>query len=129
LLAPISRETRRRVNVRFQEFRCGPYCYPDAPWPTEHTETRTACLRRKGEGPTGLEPATFGATIPYTLLPGVAHRFITRLDMRISLLTVAHRCGALRPQWCQRGVKRCRLLPCPEAPYGADDLVGRGELV
>jgi hypothetical protein len=35
----------------------------------------------------------------------------------------------LRSRWCQRGVKRCRLLPCPEAPYGADELARRGELV
>jgi hypothetical protein len=52
--------------------------------------------------PTGLEPATFGATIRRHLFLGVAGGCRIALYKPISLLVVAYCFRVLRPGWCQK---------------------------
>ena len=52
--------------------------------------------------PTGLEPATFGATMRRHRLPRVAGSCKNRLSKPIRLLVVARCFWVLRSGWCQR---------------------------
>jgi hypothetical protein len=62
--------------------------------------------------PTGLEPATFGATIRRHPFLRVAVRCRINLSEPIVLLTAGHCCWELRSEWCQE-VYRLFTFRCP----------------
>ena len=57
LLDSSPHERPHRSNVRFQVFQYAPYCYPDAPGPTEHTETRTTSFTSAALSLPACEPS------------------------------------------------------------------------
>jgi hypothetical protein len=56
----------------------------------------------------GLEPASFGATIPPRVLQEVAQRSESAICKPISVLRFAAGCTVLRSRWCQSGANLAR---------------------
>src|SRR4028118_1437644 len=74
--------------------------------------------------PTGLAPATFGATIRRHLFLGVVGYCRIGKDRPISLLAVAHRFSMLRPEWCQQWCQMASAAPLLRWPCCTEDISG-----
>src|SRR5215203_327658 len=73
-------------------------------------------MENLGGWPTGLEPATFGATIRRCLFLDVAVRCTIGLSRPILLLAVARHFYVLRARWCQKWCQRPTEFHYTRAP-------------